>query len=49
MPLEELADNFGVDYVFKSSVQPDDNGFIFRVDYLTLMRGKGYVHKQVVH
>ena len=31
LTLEELADNIGVDYVFKSSVQPDDNGFIFRV------------------
>ena len=31
LTLEELADDLGVDYVFKSSVQPDDNGFIFRV------------------
>ena len=40
MPLEELADNIGVDYVFKSSVQPDDNGFIFRVRLFDSDAGK---------
>ena len=40
MPLEELADNIGVDYVFKSSVQPDENGFIFRVRLFDSDAGK---------
>ena len=40
LTLEELADNIGVDYVFKSSVQPDDNGFIFRVRLFDSDAGK---------
>ena len=31
LSLEELANQIGVDYVFRSSVQPDGNGFMFRV------------------
>ena len=31
LSLEDLADEIGVDYVFKSSVQPDGSGFMFRV------------------
>ena len=31
LSLEDLADEIDVDYVFKSSVQPDGNGFMFRV------------------
>ncbi|MDP6170013.1 MAG: tetratricopeptide repeat protein [Candidatus Marinimicrobia bacterium] len=40
MSLEDLADELGVDFVFKSSVQPDDNGFIFRVRLFDSGAGK---------
>ena len=38
--LKELAGDIGVDYVFKSSVQPDNNGFIFRVRLFDSKAGK---------
>ena len=40
MSLEDLSNELGVDYVFKSSVQPDDNGFIFRVRLFDSDAGK---------
>lgn len=38
--LEELANDIGVDYIFKSSVQPDNNGFFFRVRLFDSGAGK---------
>jgi len=40
MSLEDMADEMGVDFIFKSSVQPDDNGFIFRVRLFDSNAGK---------
>ena len=40
MSLEDLSKELGVDFVFKSSVQPDDNGFIFRVRLFDSNAGK---------
>lgn len=40
MSLEDMADEINVDFIFKSSVQPDDNGFIFRVRLFDSKAGK---------
>ena len=40
MNLEDIANEMGVNFIFKSSVQPDDNGFIFRVRLFDSDAGK---------
>ncbi len=40
LSLEDLADDIGVDYIFQSSVQPDANGYHFRVRLFDSNKGK---------
>jgi len=40
LSLEDLADDIGVDFIFQSSVQPDANGYHFRVRLFDSNKGK---------